>query len=415
MNRITLVFPGQGTQYVGMGKKVYDRVPEARHLYAEASDILHKDMKKLCFEGNEEEIQNTENGQIVIYTVCISMLRAYEHEIGIKPVYSAGHSLGEYAALTAAGAVTFRDGLNMVRVRGKLMQEVLDKTDACMSAVIGVERSIIEAVCTDCSGGDQLAAIANYNSSKQIVISGSREAVHKAGAKLEQLGAKVIAMKIRAPFHTSLMQEAADRFKEELKKYTYSKFDFPVISNQNAKPYDEDCDMPEVLSKHIVSPILWEQTINYCLDQNVDTFIELGPKQVLKNLSKNDGVTAGFYFYDSDLEVLLAERRNVPTEGDAWYRFIEACIAAAICTRNGNWDETEYREGVIEPYQKVKDMFYRIKDKERYAVKAQALQAFDMLNTVLKTKKVADQDRIDIIDKILQKSFYYECFASLIH
>ncbi len=416
MNRIVTVFSGQGSQYIGMGKQVCQQVPESNKVFEEASDILNMDMKKLCFEGTNAELERTELSQIAIYTVSMAMLAAYEKEVGIRPVAMMGHSLGEYAALTAAGVIRFNDGLKIIQIRGKLMQEVMEQSDYLMCAVMGVDEQIVDEVCKSCHNKLGQVMIANYNSVSQNVISGDKDAVLQASDKLEEMGAKVIQLSLKAPFHTMLMKQASIQFENVLKEYSFSNMNIPVISNTTGMEYDKNVNLPNFLAEHIVKPVVWRKSIELCLKKGVDCFIEIGPKSILTKLGAQDFPTVSFYSYDNikDRAEIFKEIHSVDAEERALYELIKICIKIAICTPNSNWNEEEYYIGVVEPYRIVKELFYQKKDTTRRANKEEAISAINMLNTVLQTKKIDNVDRLRLLHEVIDKSFFYEQFRNLI-
>lgn len=410
MNRVVLVFPGQGSQYMGMGKQVCEQVPEANRIFEEASDILKRDMKKLCFDGDIAELETTKINQIATYTVSMAMLEAYKKEIGIRPVALMGHSLGEYSALTASGAISFQDGVKIVQARGEFMQEVMDCADYLMFAVIGLDGDQLREVCKRCSSGTDYVGIANYNSPNQSVISGDAYSASEAAKQLEKMGAKVIQLSVKAPFHTMLMKEANVRFGEVLRKYTYSKMIIPVISNMTGRAYEKDLNLAEQLEKHMVSPVLWRNSVEICINQDVDCFIEIGPKSVLTKLGSRSYNVASFHSYDNekDRKRILEEIHSIETEEKAWYELMRTCVAAAICTPNRNWDDQEYQAGVVKPYQEVKELFYQKKDTTKRATKEEAIVAFRMLESVLTTKKIDVKERQRLLREVIDKSYYYD-------
>jgi [acyl-carrier-protein] S-malonyltransferase len=303
MKKIALMFPGQGSQYIGMGKKLYDNFECVRKVYEEANDTIGFDLKGLCFEGDMEELTKTENTQPAILTTSVAMFRVYQEEIGIEPAFMAGHSLGELSALTCSGAIRFSDAVKLVRQRGKFMQEAVPIGIGGMAAISGADISDIEAECKNASKDGNIVAISNYNSYDQIVISGHKAAVESAGEALKEKGVKVIPLKVSAPFHSPLMKPAADRFKDELKKYCYDGPRCHVISNVTALPYEGAESIQDNLIKQITSPVQWIKSMEYLESNGVEMFIELGPKKVLKNLVGKIVKIKDIYSYDHDQDV----------------------------------------------------------------------------------------------------------------
>ncbi len=303
MKKIALLFPGQGSQYIGMGKKLNDNFKCAKEVYEEANDAIGFDLRGLCFEGDMEELTKTENTQPAIMTASVAAFRVYQEEIGVEPLFMAGHSLGELSALTCSGAINFSNAIKLVRQRGRFMQEAVPVGIGGMSAISGADTVDIEDECKKVSEDGNIVVISNYNSPDQIVISGNKAAVEGAGEKLKERGAKVIPLKVSAPFHSPLMKPAADKFGEELMKYSYNDPRFPVISNVTALPYDGAHSIRENLTMQITSPVQWIRSMKYLESCGVEMLIELGPKKVLKNLAAKIIPGRDAYSYDYDQDV----------------------------------------------------------------------------------------------------------------
>ena len=282
--KIGYIFPGQGTQVIGMGKDIYEKYQEAKEVYEHASDILGIDVKKLCFESTEEELTKTENTQISIYAMSMAILKILESK-GIKPVAAAGLSLGEYSALTAAGVISLEDGAKIVRTRGKLMQNLAPEGNWAMAAIIGLEDNQVEEACSKVTNGFVKAV--NYNCPGQVVVSGEKDAVVKAMENAKELGAKrVIELKTSGPFHTEKLQAASAELKKELEKVNFQTFEIPVIKNYNGEKYTAEDNMVEILANHVVNPVKFGKSIETMLEMGVDTFIEIGPGKTLSGFVK---------------------------------------------------------------------------------------------------------------------------------
>ncbi|MBP2676212.1 MAG: fabD, partial [Deltaproteobacteria bacterium] len=234
---IALLFPGQGSQFPGMGKELYDASPAARKAFDEASEALSQDMAALCFRGTEEALRLTENTQPAIFTVSVAAFRALEEETGIFPLCAAGHSLGEYSALAAAGVLPLGDAARVLRSRGRYMQDAVPVGEGAMAAILGLAPEQVEEACR-AAAGSGVVSPANYNGGGQVVISGAAKAVAAACEAAKAAGAKkVVPLQVSGPFHCELMRPAAERLAPELSAVTQGAFRFPVVANVTASPY----------------------------------------------------------------------------------------------------------------------------------------------------------------------------------
>lgn len=282
--KIGYIFPGQGTQAVGMGKDIYEKYEEARNVYKLIDNALNENIEKLTYEKSQDELNKTENTQISIYAMSMAILKILESK-GIKPVAAAGLSLGEYSALTAAGVISLEDGAKIVRTRGKLMQNLAPEGNWAMAAIIGLEDNQVEEACSKVTDGFVKAV--NYNCPGQVVVSGEKDAVAKAMENAKEIGAKrVIELKTSGPFHTEKLQEASAELKKELEKVNFQTFEIPVIKNYNGEKYTAEDNMVEILANHVINPVKFGKSIETMLEMGVDTFIEIGPGKTLSGFVK---------------------------------------------------------------------------------------------------------------------------------
>lgn len=286
MGKIAFVFPGQGAQAVGMGKDAYDSNDASRNVFDRADSALGFSISKLSFEGPEEELRQTANTQPALLATSIALLEAYKSQ-GVRPDFVAGHSLGEYSALVAAGVLGFEDAIRLVRARGQFMEQAVPSGQGAMAAVLGAERDALAALCADVTAKVGAVELANVNCPGQIVVSGSAEGVAEVGVRGKEAGAKrVIPLEVSGPFHSSLMKPAADRLASELAKVSFNDATVPVIANVSAQPVTSGEELRKQLVEQVVSPVQWEDTIKWLISEGVDTFVEIGSGTVLSGLIK---------------------------------------------------------------------------------------------------------------------------------
>jgi [acyl-carrier-protein] S-malonyltransferase len=286
MVKTAFIFPGQGSQFVGMGKDFYDNLPVARKLMEEANSVLGFDLANICFNGPDETLKLTENTQpalLVHSTMALKILR----ENGIDSIVSAGHSLGEFSALVAAGALQFKDAVRLVRLRGQFMQEAVPVGVGTMAAIIGLPIETLQELCNQVSSKSCIVEPANLNSPIQTVIAGHREAVDQASAKALEAGAKkTVLLPVSAPFHSSLMKSAEIKLQKELEQTDFHDLSFPVITNIDAKPITKGCDARSALIKQVCSPVRWSESMQVLVDLGIERVVELGSGKVLSGLIK---------------------------------------------------------------------------------------------------------------------------------
>jgi [acyl-carrier-protein] S-malonyltransferase len=283
-SKIAYIFPGQGSQAAGMGKDLYDNFPTARRVFEEADDAIGFSISQMCFAGTADELALTENTQPAILTVSVAAYRAMKAEGFPRPAYVAGHSLGEYSALVAAGALNFADAVRLVRMRGRFMQEAVPLGIGAMAAIIGADLETVEKACSE-AAENQICSAANINSPTQIVIAGHSEAVDRASELLKERGAKrAIKLNVSAPFHSALMQPAQDRLSVELEKTRFFDLTAPCVTNVEARENDEAERAKDLLIRQVAAPVKWWQSIEYLKSRCVTRYVEVGAGKVLSGL-----------------------------------------------------------------------------------------------------------------------------------
>ncbi len=312
-NTLALLFPGQGSQAVGMGKELADKYPIARQTFEEADEALGCKLSQLCFEGPEDQLRLTEITQPAILTVSVAALRVLETHIP-KPSYVAGHSLGEYSAHVASGTISFADAVRTVRNRGKYMQEAVPVGVGAMAAILGMELARVVAVCQE-AAQSEVCEPANVNSPEQIVISGNTAAVERAVKLAADRGAKkAVLLPVSAPFHCQLMKPAQDRLEADLNALKMQKPVYPVACNVDAELVTDDLRARDTLVRQVTGAVKWEQCARLLIAHGVDTFIEVGPGKVLWGLMRQiDRSKTSLYVSDeATLEKTLKSLDKTP-------------------------------------------------------------------------------------------------------
>ncbi len=284
MGKIAFVFPGQGAQAVGMGKDVYDALPQSRAVFEKGDEVLGFPLSQLVFEGPDSELKQTVNTQPALVTTSVAYLEALSGK-GLSPDYVAGHSLGEYSALVAANVLSYEDAVKLVRLRGRFMEEAVPGGQGAMAAVLGAEREALAELCRSISAEGSTVELANVNCPGQIVVSGSQAGVDAVVQRVKEAGGKrAIPLEVSGPFHSSMMKEAAERLAAELKSITFNAPSVPVIVNVTASPVTDPEEIRELLVRQVFSPVLWQDSVEWLIAAGVDTFVEIGSGSVLAGL-----------------------------------------------------------------------------------------------------------------------------------
>lgn len=284
MGKIAFVFPGQGAQAVGMGKDVYDALPDSRAVFEKGDEVLGFPLSQLIFEGPDSDLKQTANTQPALLTASVAYLQALKGS-AVQPDYVAGHSLGEYSALVAAGVLSYEDAVRLVRLRGQFMEEAVPGGQGAMAAVLGADRQALGELCRSISEETGLVELANVNCPGQIVVSGSQSGVDGVAQRVKEIGGKrAIPLEVSGPFHSTLMKEAAARLADELKNITLNAPSVPVVVNVTAEPVTDPEEIRELLVRQVYSPVLWHDSVEWMIANGVDTFVEIGSGSVLAGL-----------------------------------------------------------------------------------------------------------------------------------
>lgn len=282
--KIGFLFPGQGAQSIGMGKDLYENYQEVRDIYENVHKITGVDIKKITFDGTEQELSKTQNTQIAVLTMSLAILKLLEKK-GINAEISAGLSLGEYTALIYSKCISFEDGVELVKKRGEYMQNLLPKGDWAMAAILGMEDEKVEEVCKKVVDG--FVVPVNYNTQGQVVISGEKTAVEQAEIIAKEMGAKKVRiLKTSGPFHTKKLIEASNALRKDLEKININKFKTKVVKNINGDIYKDEENIKDILAEHMISPVKFSKCLEIMLKMGIDTFVEIGPGKTLSGFVK---------------------------------------------------------------------------------------------------------------------------------
>ncbi|HPU29377.1 MAG TPA: ACP S-malonyltransferase [Syntrophorhabdaceae bacterium] len=312
MKKIGIIFPGQGSQKVGMGKRLYKTFDYVKSLYKKADEVLGFNITELCFNGPEDELRKTYNTQPALLLTSYAIWSVLKEKIDIKPTFVAGHSLGEWSALLVSGFFTFEDALMLTRKRGLFMEEACPKGKGGMVALIGPIMEKVLPVLKEISHDDYICVPANLNAHDQVVLSGDINALKEAVEKLKGVGyKKAVFLNVSGPFHSPLMKAAADRLNDELNKVPVGELNIPVVSNVDAEPTYEKEKVKDKLYRQMFSPVLWEDSVKRMVKEGVEIFLEVGPQKVLTNLIKKIAPDV-LCISVEELEDIESIRGNIP-------------------------------------------------------------------------------------------------------
>lgn len=407
MLNTVLMFPGQASQYVGMGKEWYEKYEVVRRKFEQASDILHQDMKKLCFEGPTSQLVLTENTQIALVTTSVAMFDVIVNELGIVPSYLAGHSIGEISALTAAGVLSFEDAIRLAKIRGEAMAACDKDGKAGMVAVTKIHIDELQKILQEIGYQDYSVDIANYNAPMQTILSGDNEGLKKIGELLEPYNARVIPLNVAGPFHSRYMEPAKEKVASALESMTLRNMNIPVICGHKGRLYNASDNIKDMIVEQLTSSIRWTQVVDVLQNLGVERWIEVGPNEVLKKLVQQSLPEAYVFAYDEKDKNNVSSNDKVQNN-EKKLNPIGLCLGAAVSTRNTNWNEEEYEQGVVKPYHEIRDLYKKIETEKRKPSLEEMESSLNKLQMIFNTKGVPVNEQAMKYQKILKNVEFEE-------
>lgn len=400
--KTALVFSGAGSEFAGMGESFYQQFSIAKEIFDNASDILHMDIKSLCFnKDSKEKLKDMENSHIALATVAAAIYEIFKQELGFKPNYMLGHSLGEYFALYASGAINFSDYVDIVKKRSEILKEASIKADGAMNWIVNVDYKTVREACEKITRPDEEIYISAWNYPTHLSISGHKNAVWKTSKILEKQGAIVYPLPDMGPMHCPLMKDAASQLGEMLSQYEFKEPECSVIANCNATEYKKT-QIIENLKEHLVSSVKWYDSIKYLYKQNVRTIIEIGAKDVLTYLIEKSGYLFNVMPFDNT-DKIESTRKKVLVSKEERITILEKCLRTANSVKNFNTeyesDNEKFKLEVIVPYKKVEELYYNLKEKNEVVSIAQIENSLEIVKSILARKKIPDE----IIQKKIEK------------
>lgn len=405
--KLALVFPGSGSQYSGMAVQQYNESSVIRRTFEEADDVLGYGISDIILNGNAIKLNRINNMFLAIYIVSVGYFRRYIEEICVRPAFMAGHSLGEYTALTCSGAMSFDNGLRIVKLRSRLAENVMKSVDASMTIIKNVSPQFVEILCEQARANGGIVSTACYNSPSQVSISGHDEvlrSIEQAVLKNNK-DTQIINLLGSAPYHCELMKPCVSVLEEELRKYRFSMGKCQVISNVTGLPYTSVEEIIKLLSRQLYQPVKWQQTLQYLLNEKIKTMVEVGPQNVLKKIAIENSDRMKTYAYDEylDRDNLKRTLLENPVAKNR-LKAIAMCITQASSLKNCNTDPDYDNTKSRVLYEQTRAMKAKIENAEVTVCDEHVESAFGMLEAVFEEKQTPIRERESRLKMIIEKS-----------
>lgn len=409
MKKTAIVFPGLGSQCVGMGKTLCKEYTLAREVYEEAGDILNMDLKGICSEGTIGKIFDPDIAQLALFTTGIALYKVFKSIYNIEPLLMAGHSLGEYTALAAAGIIKFEDALNVIKLRSCLTKEVIMQDFGSMAIIDGISFEKAEAYCRERSQGSHYAVISCYNAPEQVALSGCKDVMQNVQDKIMECSTAIITpIYGSAPFHSELMRPMAEKLNIKLNNITYYDSDTTVLSNLTGLPYRDRNEVSELLSEQLCRPVQWMRIMDYMKAKNLDFVIEMSSLSVLRNLIRAychiETYSFGQIETRRNLEKILDRLNSGIGQKEDLKRAVYLCFGMAVSTKNKEYDSIRYQEKVRKPYECLKELYLKNAPEDYITKQHEACQAIELLREILNGKQVGLDEQYNIFKHIYNVS-----------
>ncbi|MGG4395979.1 ACP S-malonyltransferase [Paenibacillus thiaminolyticus] len=413
MEKFAFLFPGQGTQFLQMGKAFYENYPIAKQTFEEASEVSGLDMANLCFHGSVSSMNEFANMQLAILTAEIAIFRAYMNDYGVYPQFAVGHSIGEYAALVSAGAMTFADAITIMMKRGELVSRIIDKNTGHMTIIEQASPQMIEE-CIKASNAQESVYISCFNSGSQYAISGWNDKLEAVEQMLLEKGAIVSPLFHSPPIHSPLMNEICMEYLEFMNGFEFYPFRFPVISNYTGAPLSNPAQIAQTLTYHLISPVLFTSATNLFHKYGVTATIEMSPKLLLSELIKEDrpAITTYCYGLIQDKQKLDELFQSDPNFAKDMPNFAGRCLSILVSTENKNQNQNEYKE-VVQIYEKMKEKYNEQQRNHVGTTTEPHAEMLDMLIAALRMKRLEPGQLKNCVKTLLDETNSFYRFANV--
>ncbi|QQQ73926.1 ACP S-malonyltransferase [Saccharothrix sp. 6-C] len=401
MKDLVIVFPGQGSQFAGMGKRWFDGNRVVRDRFGQASDLVGYSLADLCFTAPPAEVTRTRFAQVSLLVLSYAMYEVMTEDRKIPVSAMTGHSLGEITALLAAGALTFEDAVRLVKARGEAMESCVAESGTGMVAAVRMPVADVEKCVEEFNSGGHDVQVANYNAEAQTVLSGTLDDLKGLTAHLEDRGAKVVKLNVAGAFHSSFMADAVPAYTEALHEVEFTEPTVPVYSNVTGEAHESPQSIRESLAVQLTSPVRWSAIVASLVERKAAVWVEVGPKQVLKKMLTGAVGSGEVHSFDEEPERVRAVLDQLVELKKREPGLVGLCLGAAAATRNRNFDAAAYDQGVVLPYRKLQELSKL--DQETLSDE-QKQTALDLLLTIMRTKQVPEAEQRDRVESILRRT-----------